>query len=70
MQRRLQTLALPVLIAGSVQDTAIIGCEVYVATGSRFEKKTTGGRDVYNHLVDKFFQWSVCKVWNWSSALR
>jgi len=30
----------------------IVGCEVYVAPGSRFEKKTgTGGRDVYNHLV-------------------
>src|SRR3990172_8881094 len=30
----------------------IIGCEVYVAPGSRFEKKTTsGGRDVYQHLV-------------------
>ncbi|MGI8965963.1 MAG: DNA polymerase III subunit alpha, partial [Limisphaerales bacterium] len=30
----------------------IIGCEVYVAPGSRFEKKTTSGnRDVYNHLV-------------------
>src|ERR1043165_336329 len=30
----------------------IIGCEVYVAPGSRLEKKTTnGGRDVYNHLV-------------------
>ena len=30
----------------------IIGCEVYVAPGSRFEKKTsTGGRDVYHHLV-------------------
>jgi len=30
----------------------IIGCEVYVAPGSRFEKKaSTGGRDVYNHLV-------------------
>jgi len=30
----------------------IIGCEVYVAPGSRFEKKTAaGGRDVYNHLV-------------------
>ncbi|HEY9171669.1 MAG TPA: DNA polymerase III subunit alpha [Verrucomicrobiae bacterium] len=29
----------------------IIGCEVYVAPGSRFEKKTTsGGRDVYHHL--------------------
>ena len=30
----------------------IIGCEVYVAPGSRFEKKNTaGGRDVYHHLV-------------------
>jgi DNA polymerase III subunit alpha len=30
----------------------IIGCEVYVAPGSRLEKKTTGGgRDVYHHLV-------------------
>src|SRR6058998_93700 len=30
----------------------IIGCEVYVAPGSRREKKTSnGGRDVYNHLV-------------------
>src|ERR1043166_4633812 len=30
----------------------IVGCEVYVSPGSRFEKKTTsGGRDVYNHLV-------------------
>src|SRR5690349_4503615 len=30
----------------------IIGCEVYDAPGSRFEKKpTTGGRDVYHHLV-------------------
>jgi DNA polymerase III subunit alpha len=30
----------------------IVGCEVYVAPGSRFEKKTSsGGRDVYNHLV-------------------
>src|SRR6185369_6921808 len=30
----------------------IIGCEVYVAPGDRREKKTsTGGRDVYNHLV-------------------
>src|SRR6184192_1020101 len=30
----------------------IIGCEVYVAPNSRLEKKTTsGGRDVYNHLV-------------------
>jgi len=32
---------------------AIIGCEVYVAPGSRLEKKTSGGgsRDIYNHLV-------------------
>jgi DNA polymerase-3 subunit alpha len=30
----------------------ILGCEVYVAPGSRLEKKTSsGGRDVYNHLV-------------------
>jgi DNA polymerase III subunit alpha len=30
----------------------IIGCEMYVAPGSRLDKKTTnGGRDVYNHLV-------------------
>ncbi|MBI3852456.1 MAG: DNA polymerase III subunit alpha [Verrucomicrobia bacterium] len=30
----------------------IIGCEVYVAPGSRFEKKTSSGsRDVYNHLL-------------------
>src|SRR4030095_5332030 len=30
----------------------IIGCEVYVAPGSRLEKKTSsGGRDVYYHLV-------------------
>ncbi|MDB6018485.1 MAG: dnaE [Pedosphaera sp.] len=30
----------------------IIGCEVYVAPGSRFDKKSNnGGRDVYNHLV-------------------
>ncbi|MGA2864373.1 MAG: DNA polymerase III subunit alpha [Verrucomicrobiota bacterium] len=30
----------------------IIGCEVYVAPGSRLEKKTgTGGRDIYHHLV-------------------
>ena len=29
----------------------IIGCEVYVAPGSRLEKKTSsGGRDVYHHL--------------------
>src|SRR6516164_2249423 len=29
----------------------IIGCEVYVAPGSRTEKKTaSGGRDVYHHL--------------------
>jgi DNA polymerase-3 subunit alpha len=30
----------------------ILGCEVYVAPGSRLDKKTTsGGRDVYHHLV-------------------
>jgi DNA polymerase-3 subunit alpha len=30
----------------------IVGCEVYVAPGSRFEKKTgAGGRGVYHHLV-------------------
>src|SRR5436309_9490414 len=29
----------------------IIGCEVYVAPGSRLEKKTGSGRDVYHHLV-------------------
>src|SRR5216117_3285245 len=30
----------------------IIGCEVYVAPGSRHEKKTgSGTRDVYHHLV-------------------
>jgi DNA polymerase-3 subunit alpha len=30
----------------------IIGCEVYVAPGSRLDKKaSSGGRDVYNHLV-------------------
>jgi len=30
----------------------IIGCEVYVAPGNRFEKKaSSGGRDVYHHLV-------------------
>jgi DNA polymerase-3 subunit alpha len=30
----------------------VIGCEVYVAPGSRLEKKSsTGGKDVYNHLV-------------------
>src|SRR5271170_137394 len=29
----------------------IIGCEVYVAPGSRLEKKAaTGGRDAYHHL--------------------
>src|SRR5439155_1323731 len=31
----------------------IIGCEVYVAPGSRLEKKTTAGaRDVYHHLIE------------------
>ncbi|MBA4147357.1 MAG: DNA polymerase III subunit alpha [Verrucomicrobia bacterium] len=31
----------------------IIGCEVYVAPGSRLEKKSSGGsgKDLYNHLV-------------------
>jgi DNA polymerase III subunit alpha len=30
----------------------IVGCEVYVAPGSRLDKKTgSGGRDVYHHLV-------------------
>jgi DNA polymerase-3 subunit alpha len=30
----------------------ILGCEVYVAPHSRFEKKSSsGGRDVYNHLL-------------------
>ncbi|HAR00614.1 MAG TPA: DNA polymerase III subunit alpha, partial [Verrucomicrobiales bacterium] len=30
----------------------IIGCEVYVAPGSRLEKKSSiGGKEVYNHLV-------------------
>src|SRR5438477_10058722 len=30
----------------------IVGCEVYVAPGSRLEKKTSGGgKDVYHHLV-------------------
>ncbi len=29
----------------------IIGCEVYVATGSRFDRETAGGEDRYNHLV-------------------
>jgi DNA polymerase-3 subunit alpha len=38
--------------AGQKGIKPIIGCEVYVAPGSRFEKKTTsGGRDAYNHLV-------------------
>ncbi len=29
----------------------IIGCEVYVAPGSRLEKKGGTGKDIYNHLV-------------------
>src|SRR5207253_2456386 len=38
--------------AGKAGIKPIIGCEVYVAPGSRLEKKTSsGGRDVYNHLV-------------------
>ena len=38
--------------AGEKGIKPIIGCEVYVAPGSRFDKKTSsGGRDVYHHLV-------------------
>ncbi len=38
--------------AGKKGIKPIIGCEVYVAPGSRLEKKTSsGGRDVYHHLV-------------------
>src|SRR3989449_9849240 len=38
--------------AGNKGSNPIIGCEVYVAPGSRFDKKTaSGGRDVYHHLV-------------------
>ncbi len=29
----------------------VIGCEVYVAPGSRFDKEVTGGEDRYYHLV-------------------
>ena len=29
----------------------IIGCEVYVAPNSRFDRETTGGEDRYYHLV-------------------
>ncbi|MCI8853539.1 MAG: PHP domain-containing protein, partial [Lachnospiraceae bacterium] len=29
----------------------ILGCEVYVAPNSRFDKETTGGEDRYYHLV-------------------
>lgn len=29
----------------------VIGCEVYVAPNSRFDKETTGGEDRYYHLV-------------------
>ena len=29
----------------------ILGCEVYVAPGSRFDKEVTGGEERYNHLV-------------------
>ena len=29
----------------------IIGCEVYVAPGSRFDKELTGGEERYNHLI-------------------
>ncbi|MDR0220594.1 MAG: DNA polymerase III subunit alpha, partial [Lachnospiraceae bacterium] len=31
--------------------TPIIGCEVYVAPGSRFDKETGGDEERYNHLV-------------------
>ncbi len=39
--------------ARSKQIKPIIGCEVYVAPGSRLEKKAAGGggKDFYNHLV-------------------
>ncbi len=29
----------------------VLGCEVYVAPGSRFDRETTGGEDRYYHLV-------------------
>ncbi len=29
----------------------ILGCEVYVAPGSRFDKEVTGGEERYNHLI-------------------
>ena len=29
----------------------VLGCEVYVAPNSRFDKEATGGEDRYNHLV-------------------
>ena len=29
----------------------ILGCEVYVAPGSRFDKELTGGDERYNHLI-------------------
>ena len=29
----------------------ILGCEVYVAPGSRFDRENTGGEDRYYHLV-------------------
>lgn len=29
----------------------IIGCEVYVTSGSRFDRETVGGEDRYYHLV-------------------
>lgn len=29
----------------------IIGCEIYVSPGSRFEKESTGGEERYHHLV-------------------
>src|ERR1022692_3132835 len=40
--------------AGEKGVKPIIGCEVYVAPGSRFEKKTsTGGRDVYHRSEER-----------------
>ena len=31
--------------------TPILGCEVYVAPNSRFDKEVTGGEERYNHLI-------------------
>src|SRR5438093_2411707 len=45
----------------------MLGCEVYVAPGSRLEKKTSsGGKDVYHHLVllakDEVGYRNLCKL--------